>query len=668
MRTKSKTLIAFAVATLALAAIMPLGSVFRYDYHRGDTWNYGDLDAPFDFPVLKSSAEREADLKHFNETFIPIYNRDTTTAARMAASLDENLHIPGMGEESADRIKAVLRRKLLQIYGAGIIARTENFSSDGLIRLIDGGDISTFARANLYTPREAGMSLGGMLKNNFGIDTSGMRFDRYIVPNIHYNDRLTSIAAEEGRAKLSATKGFVTKGTRIISKGEVIEGYTADMLDSFKSEYMLSRKHGSFLADFAGNLLYVSIVMSLAYMFLIYFRNGFSLNFSYVLFLLFIYLMMMIITVAVENIPLMSIYLIPYAVVPLFIVTFYDIRMSILEYVPILLICSIVTENPFDTFAINLFSGLTGIFVLQNAYHRARVFISTAAVLSAYILSYIAVSVMHQPGASSIQWLDLLWFFGNVVLLLALYQLIYLFEKIFGFVTNITLLELCDTNQSLLRELAEKAPGTFQHSLQVASLVEEGAKAIDADPLLARTGALYHDIGKSLNPAYFTENLTAGEKSPHEDLEPEESAQMIKQHVTDGYKLGKKHNLPGKIIDFIMTHHGDSTIYFFYHKYKEKHGNVYDEGMFRYPGPQPVSKEAGICMMADAIEAASRSLKSYDESSVSELIDKIVSTQMSENQFSQSLLSIQDINTVKEVFKTKLTNIYHKRIAYPERN
>ncbi len=666
MTTKLKTIIAFAIATVALAAIMPLGSVFKYDYHRGDIWNYGDLDAPFDFPVLKSSAEREADLKHFNETFIPIYESDTTVAIRMVALLEENLHIPEAEPSQRAVITEALCDKLSQIYRDGIIAESDNVSSDGLVRVIREGKISTIAKANLYTPDEAKAALREVV-TGFGISPSGVRFDRYITPDVIYDEELSTVAFGEGRAGLSASKGFVTKGTPIIKKGTIIEGYTADVLDSFRHEYMNSHRHGSFWAAMAGNLLYLSIVMAMSYVFLIYFRNEFSLNFGYVLLLLFIYLMMMILTVAVENIPSLSIYLIPYAVVPFFIVTFYDMRMSVFEYVSVLLVCAIATESPFDTFFINLFSGLAGIFVLQNAYHRARIFIATAAVLACYMFTYVAVSFFHEQGFASVEWSNLLWFFGNVVLLLALYQLIYLFEKIFGFVTNITLLELCDTNQPLLRELSEKAPGTFQHSLQVASLAEEAVKAVGGDPLLARTGALYHDIGKSLNPAYFTENMAAGADNPHDSLEPEESAQIIKQHVTDGYKLAKRYNLPGKIIDFIMTHHGDSIIYFFYHKYKEKHGSVYDESLFRYPGPRPVTKETGVCMMADAVEAASRSLRSYDEQSVTELIDKIVSTQMSEDQFSQSALSIQDINTVKEVFRNKLTNMYHKRIAYPER-
>ncbi|MDE6482810.1 MAG: HDIG domain-containing protein [Rikenellaceae bacterium] len=666
MTTKLKTIIAFVAATIALAAIMPLGSVFKYDYHRGDMWHYGDLVAPFDFPVLKSSAEREADLKRFNETFIPIYECDTTVAARMSASLEENMYLPEVDASRRAEVMRALGEKLVQIYRDGIIAESDNVSSDGLIRVIRDGRISTFSKVNFYTPEEAKAALREVVVG-FGISPAGVRFDRYITPDIVYDEELSTLSFEEGRAGLSASKGFVAKGTPIIAKGSIIEGYTADVLDSFKSEYMNSHRHGSFMAAVAGNLLYVSIVMVMSYVFLIYFRNGFSLNFGYVLLLLFIYLMMMILTVTVENIPALSIYLIPYAVVPFFIVTFYDMRMSIFEYVSVLLVCAIATESPFDTFFINLFSGLAGIFVLQNAYHRARIFIATAAVLICYMLTYVAVSFFHEQGFSSIEWGNLLWFFGNVVLLLALYQLIYLFEKIFGFVTNITLLELCDTNQSLLRELSEKAPGTFQHSLQVASLAEEAVSAVGGDPLLARTGALYHDIGKSLNPAYFTENMAAGAENPHDSLEPEESAQIIKQHVTDGYRLAKKNNLPGKIIDFIMTHHGDSIIYFFYHKYKELHGDVYDESLFRYPGPRPISKETGICMMADAVEAASRSLRSYDEQSVAELIDKIVSTQMSEDQFSRSMLSIQDINTVKEVFRNKLTNMYHKRIAYPER-
>lgn len=667
MTTKIKIIIAFVVATLALTAIIPLGSYFKYDYRRGETWNYGDLTAPFDFLVLKSSAEQEADIKRFNETFIPIHKKDTSLNEEMFLSMEKTLHVPVSDSLKRVNVKKAIEARLDEMYDAGIVADTSNFSSDGLIRVIDGDKMTTLSKTNLYTVNEAKAELEKLYVELTPKHAGRVMFDRYVIPNISFDEKLSLTAMEDGRNQISASKGFVPKGTTIITKGEIVEGYAADMLDSFRSEYMRSHKHGSYLKGFVDNLLYISLIMALSFGFIFFFRNDVSLNFRYILFLLFIYLMMTVLTVAVSNIPWMSVYIVPFAVVPFYIITFYDLRMSVFEYVSVLLVCSIATESPFDTFFINFLAGIVGIFVLQNAYHRARIFIATAAVLATYLLSFLAVSLAGEQELEAIEWLNMLWFLINVILLLALYQLIYLFEKIFGFVTNITLLELCDTNQALLRELAEKAPGTFQHSLQVAALAEEGVKAVGGDPLLARTGALYHDIGKSMNPAYFTENKNSDNDSPHDKLEPEISAQIIKQHVTDGYKLAKKNNLPGKIIDFIMTHHGDSLIYFFYHKYKEMHGEV-DERIFRYPGPRPISKETSVCMMADAVEAASRSLKNYDEQSVSDLIDKIIDIQIADKQFSQSMLSIHDINKVKEVFKNRLTNMYHKRVAYPERD
>lgn len=658
MAKKSRIVVVFVIATLLLALMMPKSGFFKYKYLLGQPWSYETLVAPFDFPVLKTDAELKADADHFNETFVPIYRRDTTAASRALKMF--------AGDYSKE---SNVYETLYKIYATGVISQSSyNNSLQDAIRLIDNSTISELSHKNLYTPEEAQALLRDAIVNSQYSENNNLRSEsnKYIVENIIFDQPLTQTAINQEKSRLSISKGFITKGTIVITEDEMVDEGLFNTLESFKTEFINANGGSSYLSILLGNILYVAIVMGLSLVFLLYFRKEFSQNFGYVLFMLFIYLFMMSITIIVNSIDGLNLYIIPFAVVPFYIVTFYDIRMSIFEYVSIMMICAAATTAPFETFFINLFAGLSGIFVLQNAYHRTRIFTATGAVLIVYILSFIAISLVEEPDISLIKWSTLPWFVANVVLLLALYQLIYLFEKIFKFVTNITLFELCDTNQSLLRELAEKAPGTFQHSMQVAGLAEEAAKAIGANALLARTGALYHDIGKSLNPAYFIENQSES-YSPHDSLEPEQSAEVIMHHISDGVRLAKKHNLPSKIIDFISTHHGDSKIYYFYHLYQQKHGEAPDPSLFCYTGPTPVSKESSICMMADAIEAASRSLKEFDAKSIEAMVDKIVDTQIAEGQFAHSLLSFSEITTIKEVMKSKIINIHHTRIEYPER-
>ncbi|MEG1935704.1 MAG: HDIG domain-containing protein, partial [Rikenellaceae bacterium] len=395
--------------------------------------------------------------------------------------------------------------------------------------------------------------------------------ENYIGANVIYDEPLNAADRESIFSAVSSSKGFIAEGSEIVKRGNRIDDNIYQVLVSLENE---SRIRGGNMNSFLvviGNFLYISIVLSLSFCFIFFFRKEFSKKIGNVLFLLFIYLFMATFCYVVTSFDNLNLYLIPFAIVPFYIVTFYDIRMSIFEYVSVLMICAPFSSSPMEFFFINLFAGLAGVFTMQNSYYRRKLFVAIGVILIVYVVSFIAVSFMVETDISSIRWNELIWFPFNVLIFLALYQLVYIFEKIFGFVTDITLFELCDTNHFLLRELAEKAPGTFQHSVQVANLAEAAAKEIGASPLYARTGALYHDIGKMENPLYFIENNFT-DINPHVEIEPLKSVEIIKQHVSDGVKMAKKHNLPSIIIDFINTHHAKSLIYFFFHKYKEANG------------------------------------------------------------------------------------------------
>ena len=362
----------------------------------------------------------------------------------------------------------------------------------------------------------------------------------------------------------------------------------------------------------------------------------------------------------------LNIYVIPFAIVPIFVMTFFDVRMAVFEFVVSLLFCMLIVPKPMEFFLVNFVAGIVGLFVLRSSYRRNRMFLATGGVLLASVITYTAMQMIQLGGLSEIKFGEYFWFLLSAVFLLGLYQLIYIIEKLFGFVSDITLLELSDTNQKLLLELSHKAPGTFQHSMQVANLAEAVAKVVRANPLLARTGALYHDIGKIANPEYFVENQTAG-YNPHSNLSPAESAAVIRSHVNEGVALAHKNRIPKVVLEFIESHHGTSLIYYFYSKQMSLTPDEVRREDFVYPGPLPRGKEVTICMICDAVEAASRTLEEYSMESISDLVDKIVEIQTRGHQYDQSELSLKEIAAVKEELKIKLANIYHARIAYPER-
>ncbi len=422
------------------------------------------------------------------------------------------------------------------------------------------------------------------------------------------------------------------------------------------------------LSELLGSLILVSSCYLVLYLFLSNFRSEILKVTRKTLFIILIILAFVVLTRIVISFYDQSIlYLIPFAIIPIVIGTFYDSRLALFILLITLMLSGFIVPNPFEFIFMNFISGVVAIFSLVNIYRRARLISAALFVTLSYSVIFFALHTLNNEAISSIIWSDYKWFVGNGIMILLCYPLIFLFEKNFFFLSDTTLLELSDINQPLLRRLAEEAPGSFQHSRQVANLAEEAARVVGANLLLARAGSLYHDIGKVANSDYFIENQFVN-SSPHGDLDPLESSKIIINHVKEGVQIAKKYKLPVQIIDFIRTHHGTTKTYFFYKKYLEK-GKIDNEKEveFIYPGPKPFSKEMAIVMMADAVEASSRTLDKYTEYTISELVERIFILQEHDDQFSDAPLTFKDIHDIKNVFKKRLQNIYHSRISYPDR-
>lgn len=665
-------IMAFVLTALLITLLLPTSGI-KSEYKKGDFWTSSDLVAPFSFPILKTDLEYDADITAADKRYVPIYSVNSEISKKILDDVRNRFHLD---LKYADNHKDTLQiagelflNRLNELFNIGIInnydEKFETESENKIIRVIKNGVISTTSTSNLLTTDNAKKILVAEFSDNPLLNQ--LQVENYIGANVIYNEPLNIVDRESIMSSVSNSKGFIAEGSEIIKRGERIDDNIYQILISFEKESQLRDGEVNSYLAVIGNFLYTSIVLALSFSFLFFFRKEFSKKTGNVLFLLFIYILMVTLCYFVTSFDSLNLYIIPFAIVPFYIVTFYDIRMSIFEYVSVLVICVPFSSSPMEFFFVNLFAGLAGVFTMQNSYYRRKLFVAIGVILMVYVLSFIAVSFMVEQNISAIRWNELIWFPANVLIFMALYQLVYLFEKIFGFVTDITLFELCDTNHFLLRQLAEKAPGTFQHSVQVANLAEAAAKEIGANPLYARTGALYHDIGKMENPLYFIEN-NFSDINPHTKIEPLKSVEIIKQHITDGVRMAKRYNLPSIIIDFISTHHAKSLIYFFFHKYKEanKESEV-DITLFRYDGPLPKSKEASICMMADTVEAASRSMKNHTPETISELVDSVINVQISEGNFEDSALTYGEITRVKEVLKNKLEGIYHLRIEYPKR-
>ncbi len=685
-------LVFFLVSILIVVLISPREGKFRYEFQKGKPWLRPALIAPWDFPILKSEERITRERDSIMRNFFPYFRLDADVETSQLRQFDnyleglknsferDNKPLPPQG---FNKLKLDLKSILSGIYQKGILEVNEVAGNSGLnsekITVVEGrvaGQRSlsaVFLHKSAYQYSEE--KKAELISNITGSSAGDLKellaqvtFYNYIKPNILYDEETSTTIRDRLIREISSSHGLVQEGELIISRGEIVTDSKYMILQSMKKEY--ERRLGKYdkWLILVGRLLLVSACYLGLYLFMFHFRFDILNSTHKTFFIILLILLFLLITRLVTLLPGDYIFFIPFAIIPIVVRTFYDSRLALFVYLIAIMLAGFFVPNSFEFVFVSYIVGIIVIFSLTNVYRRAKLFTAALMVFITYSVVYLGIGLTQEGDLSTMNWKNYFWFAGNGVLVLLSYPLIFVFEKTFRFVSDATLFELSDTNQPLLRKLSEDAPGSFQHSLQVANLAGEAAVRVGADHLLTRAGALYHDIGKTRNPEYFIENQSEG-FSPHDHLDPLKSSGIIINHVAEGVELGRKFKLPSPIIDFIQTHHGTGLAYFFYKKYLDQNPkNSSMEKSFAYPGPKPFSKETAILMMADAVEAASRSLPGYSEENIKDLVERIIYLQEQDGQFSEAPLTYKDISDIKSVFIKRLLNIYHARIAYPSRD
>ncbi|MBP6065508.1 HDIG domain-containing metalloprotein [Bacteroides sp.] len=661
------------IGTVAVIVyFLPREGKFNYEFDVNKPWKYGQLIAAFDFPIYKDNAVIKSEQDSLLASFQPYYQLQKETEMEMINHLKENYQsrlksiLP-----SADYLRYI-ERTLKEIYSAGIVSTEEmnllQKDSSRSVMVIDDKLANPRTIQSLFTVKKAYERLLSGDSMHYKRDLlSQCALNDYISPNLLFDKERTQAAKKDILSSYSMSDGMVVTKQKIIDRGEIITPETYRILESLRKEYV--KRSDSIEQQqliLAGQVLFVGIWILSFMLYLYLFRRDYYKNKGGLSLLFMLIIFYCIATSLMVSNNIFNVYIIPYAMIPIIIRVFLDSRTAFLTHVITMLICSITLRLPYEFLLVQVAVGMVAIFSLRELSQRSQLFRTAFLVILTYATLYFAFELITENDLSKLNLRMYTYFALNGVFLLFAYPLLFLLEKVFGFTSNVTLVELSNINNDLLRRMSELAPGTFQHSMQVANLAAEAAIRIGAKTQLVRTGALYHDIGKMENPAFFTENQL-GDMNPHKSLSYEQSSQVVINHVTDGLKLAEKHNLPKAIKDFISTHHGRGKTKFFYISWKNEHpGEEPDEECFTYPGPNPFTRETAILMMADSVEAASRSLVEYTEESINNLIDKIIDSQVAEGYFKECPITFRDISIIKTVFKEKLRTAYHTRISYPE--
>lgn len=665
------------LAIVVIVYIFPKQGKFKYEFHnlKGKPWYHDDLIAPFDFAILKSNEELANEKAEIIKNAKPYFKYDQTIVSTKQSQFQQAFEAQWdhkKSKDSKEKTRKLGNTIIDSIYHKGIIetsAVVENKSGDFSIfvlynNLAEDHDLSYF-----YTVQTAYDYIQLTLsEHQFKADTKFLLplLENSIAHNVFYDKTTTDKVLKQSIDDISPSRDIILKDQSIVSKGEIIDTRKFQILQSLKAEYEgQSEGTTSYFYIFLGQIVIVSCCLAVLMCFLAFFRNDIFMDNSKITFILILVILQVLMTRLALNNQNLIIYILPFCILPVIIRAFYDTRIALFVHLITVLIISVMAPNRFEFAFVQSLGGMVAVFSIVNMRNRSQIFISAALIFVTYSVAYIGITIIQEGGKDIITSLDFAWFGISAMLTLFSYPLIFVFEKLFGFISDVSLLELSDTNRKLLRELASRAPGTFQHSLQVANIAEEAMYVIGGNALLVRTGALYHDIGKMEMPMYFIENQVSG-MNPHDEMNFDESASLIISHVIKGVEIAKKNNLPEQIIDFIRTHHGTTIAAYFYQSYKKAfpHEPI-DESRFHYPGPIPFSKETAVLMMADSVEAASRSLKTYDVESIDNLVERIINSQIEQNQFVNADITFRDINTLKKIFKKKLMNIYHVRVEYP---
>lgn len=669
----AKSLFLFLLAAVLITFSYPRKVKFIYDYNIDQPWRYeGVLTAPYDFPVYKSDAMRAAERDSVERSRISYYMILPELRVQERNKLTEDFSNKKFPASVTSRYIQYLLKSIDDVYFQGILSN-EDFEEASLtetpsLYLMDENNIAKKRElSELHTARQAYERILEQLPNDLREDVlKSIHFEDYLVPNLILDEERTLQMHNARLATLTDVVGEVLKGERIVGQGDMVTPEIFQELEAYKKAHEgagNSSRDSALL--FVGQFIIILLLLLVLYSYFYLFRPDFLRSFKNILFILLLITVFAILTYVLVPIEPASVYIIPYCMIPILVRIFFDTRTAGLTHLITILLSALVVPSQIEFLLIQFIAGRSVIYSLKNLSQRSDLIRTSFIVFFTMLMVYNFYMISQEGSAFRFDWMIPIYFAINFVFLMFTYIMVYAIERSFGYVSNISLVEIADINKPLLRQLSEVAPGTFQHSLNVATLATEAVEEIGGDARLMRAGALYHDIGKMRNPTYFTENQ--GAINPHDKLAYDESAKIIIRHITDGIELAEKHKLPEVLIDFIRTHHGLGMTKYFYINYKNEHPDAQiDESLFRYPGPNPFTAEQGVLMLADAVEASSRSLKVINEQIISEHIDKIVNGIVNEGLLRNTPLTFKDIGTIKFVFNEKLRNMYHSRIDYPE--
>ncbi|HZW78732.1 MAG TPA: HDIG domain-containing protein [Flavobacteriaceae bacterium] len=661
----------FIVATAFVLYLLPKSGQFKYSFHKGKPWQYENLYAPFTFTIKKNEETLKAEREKIRQNAIPYFDLDPeihSQAVQRFKQQLENQYSDSLYTTSKGTVLRIGEALLKEVYQKGVIEEEHSYSDQHLVYLKLDNELQELKYGQFFKKEELNKKVRETVATHKADDIQALLYNTLhdaLIPNVFIDSGLTEAAINSEINLINPNKGVIERGGRIIAKGEIVEGDKYQILESLKIEYE-SQIWGksNYLWFTFGYILLVSLVFLMLFLFLRKYRPLIFENNTKVTFIFFNILLMVFLTTLVVKMDANYVYVVPICILPLILKAFFDPRVGLFVHIITILLLGFIVPNSFEYMFLQFIAGIVTILTMSELYKRANLFISVGQITSVYIVGYFAFFVIQEGMVQSIVLENFGYFVLAGLATLFAHPLIYFYEKLFGLVSDVSLLELSDTNSKLLKELSNKAPGTFHHSLNVANLAEAAANEIGANSMLVRVGALYHDIGKMLNPTMFTENQ-ANSVNSHNELDPLESARIIIDHVIKGIEIARKHNLPDRVIDFIRTHHGTTLVYYFYKKELDLHGTA-NKDDFRYPGPTPFSRETAILMMADSVEAASKSLKEPSSSIIDNFVEKIIDNQMEQGQFLNADITFREIQLIKKVLKKKLNNIFHLRVEYPE--
>ena len=659
------------ISTIVLVIYMlPKGGQFKYQFQKGKPWQYENLYAPFNFTIKKDNKTLDQERESIKRNAVPFFDLDPDiplTALQEFSVLLDLSYQDSAWATPKKKVKQLGLNLVNKLYKNGVLGVSgDNYLPEQLINLRVNNQVrqTVFSRV---VQREELQELSAKELESLPEISEVMRqiIATVVKPNLTFNAALTEASVQELLGDINPNIGVVEKGARIIAKGEVVEGEKFDKLNSLREQFqsqVWSQSNYNWLVF--GYSMLVSLVFMMLYLFLRKYRPEIFDHNTKVSFIFINILLMIFVTTLVIKLDAAYVYLIPLCILPIVLKSFFDARLGLFVHVLTVLLLGFIVPNSFEFMFLQIIAGIVTILTVSELSKRANLFISVGQITGIYILGYLSFFIIQEGSLDRIALENFAYFMICGLITLFAFPLIYVYERIFGLVSEVSLLELSNTNTPLLKELSDRAPGTFHHSLNVANLAEAAAQEIGANSMLVRVGALYHDIGKMNNPTNFTENQVNSINTLN-DLEPRESARIIVGHVIKGIELARKHKLPERIIDFIRTHHGTNLVYYFYKKELDAQGSA-DEKDYRYPGPKPFSRETAILMMADSVEAASKSLKDPTSNKINSFVENIIDLQMEQGQFANANITFKEIGQIKKVLKKKLTNMYHLRVAYPE--